>query len=515
LRNWGLFNAGGMGVVGPGACCCESGGACLCDVYGLFTYYPHIFDGGPGGRMYASPGLLDTQDEPYQAHGCITKSYGDDPFGHELHFRWVGEPGFQYVRTLVFSHHGEELVDIVYPMFGSKGTTVANRATAPLYALAESIPQPTLTVDIEVEGNVVPPAVAGHYRFPQGEDYEGGKKYYTYEMDYPDPYFDKHSELIAVTVVPHEGFELKSWTGNCAYYDANGNYLGMLPESIPEDPEDWITDDTIYVKCLKAVGTHTASAMTDMAVLAGASAEGAIPPESFLVINAAIQAKVGRGVLVIEGGGALQRSTVKLGSLNYDTKTLTRPKTKERALKEIYDQTRLVFVFNGHGLEDIPGTPQTEHGDEILIHQVGEDDDFPCDQDDEAEPPTEDIWLRWSEVTSKLHDQPAHYRFVYLGCCYCGSQYEYWRQAFKAKAVFGFMGPVLKITASRFDEVFWEKMLDVYQHDYEPKSVFLETRRIVESEDLFFGKIADAQGRILLWDLPIYDEKEAGFALPH
>jgi len=45
---------------------------------------------------------------------------------------------------------------------------------------------------------------------------------------------------------------LKSWTGNCAYFDANGNYLGMLPATLPDDPDDWVTGDTIYVKCLKA-----------------------------------------------------------------------------------------------------------------------------------------------------------------------------------------------------------------------------------------------------------------------
>ncbi|NLE74222.1 MAG: hypothetical protein GX604_06310, partial [Actinobacteria bacterium] len=77
---------------------------------------------------------------------------------------------------------------------------------------------------------------------------------------------------------------LKSWTGNCAYFDANGNYLGMLPATLPEDPDDWITDDTIYVKCLKANPTYMASAMTDMAVLAGATAEGAIPPAAFTAV---------------------------------------------------------------------------------------------------------------------------------------------------------------------------------------------------------------------------------------
>jgi len=95
-----------------------------------------------------------------------------------------------------------------------------------------------------------------------------------------------------VSLNRNDGFVLKSWTGNCAYFDANGNYLGMLPESLPDDPDDWVTGDTIYVKCLKAQPTQMASAMTDMAVLAGASAQGAIPDTAFAVVSAQVQAQV-------------------------------------------------------------------------------------------------------------------------------------------------------------------------------------------------------------------------------
>jgi len=123
-------------------------------------------------------------------------------------------------------------------------------------------------------------------------DYAGGRKYYTYEMDYPDPCFDCPTELVAVSLNRNDGFVLKSWTGNCAYFDANGNYLGMLPATLPEDPDDWVTGDTIYVKCLKAQPTQMASAMTDMAVLAGASMEGAIPPVAFTAVSAQVQAQV-------------------------------------------------------------------------------------------------------------------------------------------------------------------------------------------------------------------------------
>ena len=53
---------------------------------------------------------------------------------------------------------------------------------------------------------------------------------------------------IAVSLNRNDGSS-KSWTGNCAYFDANGNYLGMLPSL--RSPDDWVTGDTIYVKCLK------------------------------------------------------------------------------------------------------------------------------------------------------------------------------------------------------------------------------------------------------------------------
>ncbi len=101
-----------------------------------------------------------------------------------------------------------------------------------------------------------------------------------------------------VSLNRNDGFVLKSWTGNCAYFDANGNYLGMLPATLPDDPDDWVTGDTIYVKCLKAQPTQMASAMTDMAVLAGATAEGAIPPVAFTAVSAQVQAQVGYGPAV-------------------------------------------------------------------------------------------------------------------------------------------------------------------------------------------------------------------------
>ena len=447
---------------------------------------------------------------------CSDLPWADPTAPQTIYFEMKAYTGYQHLYTVVYNEDGE-YVDTVYPARGLRDTTSIETSCAEgrLRGLAETVQQPTLKVDIEVEGNLVPAAVAGHFTFPKPDGCAGARKYYTCAHERPDPKSDIPTELIAVKLNRNDGFVLTSWTGNCAYFDASGNYLGMLPESLPDDPDDWITDDTIYVKCLKANPTYMASATTEMAVLAGASAQGSVSPETFVVINAAIQANVGRGLLVIEGGGVLARSAVRLGSLNYDTKTLTRPKTKERALEAIYDPIRLVFVFNGHGLDDVPGTPQTADGDAILIHSPGEDSSFPCDQDDNAEPPTRDIWLHWSEVTNKLRGQPAHYRFVFLNSCNCGSQYQFWMQALKAKAFFGWKYPVLQSTTYHFDRVFWDEMLDVGKHGYNVRSVYDETVEILKEQKRFVGPVRDKDGNLLVWDFPVYEENEAGFTLPY
>ena len=174
LRGYALFNPEGMGVVYPGACCCEWGGGCLCDIYGMFTTYVHSFHGGHGGRMHASPGILDNQYAPYLTRTSVTRAAGDEPFGHEVRFRVETHPGYQHVRTLVFSEEGQ-LVDIVVPpLLGGNNTTVVNRSISPVRAVAETVQQPTLKVDLEVEGKIVDPAVAGHYTF-DNINYAGGR----------------------------------------------------------------------------------------------------------------------------------------------------------------------------------------------------------------------------------------------------------------------------------------------------------------------------------------------------
>ena len=66
--------------------------------------------------------------------------------------------GYQHVYTLVYNEDGE-LVATVYPAQGLRETTWIETSCAGgrLRGVAETVQQPTLAVDIEVEGNLVPP----------------------------------------------------------------------------------------------------------------------------------------------------------------------------------------------------------------------------------------------------------------------------------------------------------------------------------------------------------------------
>jgi len=349
-----------------------------------------------------------------------------------------------------------------------------------LRGLAETVQQPTLKVDIEVEGNLVPAAVAGHFTFPKPEGCAGARKYYTCAVDNPAPEPDTPTELIAVSLNRNDGFVLKSWTGNCAYFDANGTYLGMLPATVPEDPDDWVTGDTIYVKCLKANPTQMASAMTDMAVLAGASAEGAA--ETLLLPTVAfLKALVSKGLLLIEGGGALEKSKADLKTWGYQTKPLERPRAFE-ALKEIEDRTNVVFVFNGHGLDETG--PQTFDGDAILIHEKD-----PDDEDDN------DVWLHWRAVIDHVSDDESNYDFVYLNTCSCGSKYSMWQAAFRSDAFFGWYFPVRLTTMRTFDQYFWEEILELKNER--------KIRKAYESA------VLRCQAQFMPDDVPVFKQKTA------
>ena len=296
-------------------------------------------------------------------------------------------------------------------------------------------------------------------------DYAGGRKYYTYEMDYPDPCFDCPTELVAVSLNRNDGFVLKSWTGNCAYFDAAGNYLGMLPATLPEDPDDWITDDTIYVKCLKAQPTQMASAMTDMAVLAGAIAEGAVWSdgnynfEFFEPINGCLIANLMRGAMSVTGA---QFDGSVLGDGAWDDKW--------------YDQHSDIAALTriGYAVIKVPGDGSKFKDEDILMHLRKKGAEyikvFTYFGHARGEPPIrlqlyssltdpDEKFLDAAEVQDAIGER-EFVKLVFLSGCYTIDPIEQkpsiWKEAFNAETVIGWDGYVTPKDAAKFEGLFWD-----------------------------------------------------------
>jgi hypothetical protein len=211
----------------------------------------------------------------------------------------------QHLYTVVYNEDGE-YVDTVYPARGLRDTTSIETSCAEgrLCGLAETVQQPTLNVDIEVEGNLVPAAVAGHFTFPRPDGCAGARKYYTYAHERPDPKSDIPTELIAVTAVPHEGFCHERWKGEGPVYDEYGNERTDVALDAREDePERWVTDKTIYLKCLENEDEQVAWAMSDMAALAGAAVKGTLSGGSKPASRRVTSQYVAKYGVLIRGGG--------------------------------------------------------------------------------------------------------------------------------------------------------------------------------------------------------------------
>ncbi|NLE27016.1 MAG: hypothetical protein GX625_17080, partial [Clostridiaceae bacterium] len=211
-----------------------------------------------------------------------------------------------------------------------------------------TVEQPTLEVDIEVEGNLVPPAVAGHFTFPQPEGCAGARKYYTSEVDYPEPYFDKPTELIAVSAVPHEGFDLVRWKGTGPVFDEDGNLrTDVALDASDEEPERWVRDETIYVKCLD-------SPVED----------GGVDVEDLEPEDRELEAEMARPTVLLVQGYDIEKPLVgfaerSLWSLRYGREKIdhTGGPSEADATQELMDkiaENRFdIFVVNAHGHSDI------------------------------------------------------------------------------------------------------------------------------------------------------------------
>ena len=441
--------------VSGGACCCDDEDwFCLCGWPSIPQY--HTFYGGPGGVMFTSLQVLDMySDDLYFQGGSVTLCSdlpGMDPtLPQKVYFEMKAYTGYQHLYTLVYDEDGE-LVATVYPAQGLRETTWIETSCAEgrLRGVAETVQQPTLKVDIEVEGNLVPAAVAGHYTFPQPDGCAGARKNYTYAIDNPDPEPDTPTELIAVSLNRNDGFVLKSWTGNCAYFDASGNYLGMLPATLPDDPDDWVTGDTLYVKCLEAQPTQMASATTDMAVLAGASM---VPMDQILhpLVEVYLKPHVTAGRAVVVQGQGIHSKAAKdvesrLRRLDIQSESLNEP-FKSDILAHLADTKANIFYYNGHGgLVDGAGTMG------IVPNSPGS-------------PTPEEFWLTAEEVADV--NNHAYKLIVFSACRQAQIDVgQPWKDAFAAEALLGWDDRVMESVTKAYDIAFFDCQLSSYPEVY-------------------------------------------------
>ena len=120
----------------------------------------------------------------------------------------------------------------------------------------------------------------------------------------PDPKPGMPTELIAVTAVPHEGFCHERWKGEGPVYDEHGNERTDVALDAREDePERWVTDKTIYLKCLENENEQVAWAMSDMAALAGAAVKGTLSGGSKPTSRRVTSQYVAKYGVLIRGGG--------------------------------------------------------------------------------------------------------------------------------------------------------------------------------------------------------------------
>jgi len=252
----------------------------------------------------------------------------------------------------------------------------------------------------------------------------------------------------------------------------------MLPATLPEDPDDWVTGDTIYVKCLKAQPTQMASAMTDMAVLAGASAQGAAETV-FAAMGAIVKAVViphPAFFLFGDIAPAIQTKSesnlAKLGYILRDYDYLAEEgnkppeQRKADALQKINEWRNCtkVFCYVGHGGEDCAAFVLdkdawiNQHDDTVVI-----------------------IPLEINRPDSSIVD------FVYLNCCDQWNFKPDWQERFRqADAFFGWDDRVEVSVARAFDHAFWEHIGDesIPWQERSLQKAFLKGYEAAEKHDI-------------------------------
>jgi len=435
---------------------------------GVLPWTPryHTFTGGPGGVMFTALQVLDMYSDDLYFQGgtvtlCADEPWLDPTLPQKVYFEMKMYAGYQHLYTLVYNEDGE-YVATVYPAQGLRETTwIETSCAGPrLRGVAETVQRPTLEVDIEVEGNLVPPAVAGHFTFPKPDGCAGARKYYTCAVDNPAPEPDTPTELIAVTAVPQEGFCHERWKGEGPVFDEYGNERTDVALDAREDePERWVTDETIYLKCLESRNDQIAWAVTDMAALAGASVKGAISGGSKPASRKVTSICIPMYGTLIRGGDfdpptKFRDALPKLRfckdlALGYDTRWKWQP-TIPQAINLLNGKSVEVFEFVGHGYRWNPLI--------VISHEQG-------------------IRLSPDDVNGKML---SPFNFLFFNTCFQALYKNEWMEAFGSESFVGWKTEVYWDVAEAFDNALWAFLANKDDEDPDVFLAYFAARRTIE-----------------------------------
>ena len=220
--------------------------------------WTHTFKGDDGCTVTAAPikrdsdygeiagltpgGTMDTA--PYPANNIN--------FTDMVYYNVKLKPGYQLG---VISYGGTTTAASVY------GELMATFGTGPISAKISTEEMMTLDADVEVEGGNIPAAFAGTVTGGSLGNNTNLRGFYTRISD-PDALIKPHpsTEFVEIHAAEFPGFVLKRWTGTCPVFDENGVLrTDVALDAGDDEPARWVTDQTIYVKCIDLKSVNGAS----------------------------------------------------------------------------------------------------------------------------------------------------------------------------------------------------------------------------------------------------------------
>ena len=135
----------------------------------------------------------------------------------------------------------------------SAGSIPVSYTTGPVSAKISTEEMMTLDADVKVKDDEFPAATAGTITgsilSPDGSNTIGGLRGYCTRISDSDPRY-ADTELIALNVQPFTGAVLKRWSGTGSVYNSDGTpRTDVALDAGDDEPDRWVTDQTIYVKC--------------------------------------------------------------------------------------------------------------------------------------------------------------------------------------------------------------------------------------------------------------------------